>query len=331
MLRRNFLKFLGLSSGSVLMSTSCNNKLDAKKNTLDEFGTIDNKPVIVSTWKHGLEANEAAWTVIDQGGSALDAVEKGVMVTESDPKNTSVGIGGTPDRDGNVTLDACIMNHEGDCGAVAFLKEIENPIAVARLVMEKTPHVMLVGKGAQEFAVQQGFKRKNLLTESSRKAWEEWKKVEEYTTPINIENHDTISMLAIDKDGNMSGACTTSGLGYKMHGRVGDSPIIGASLFVDNEVGGACATGVGEMVIRVVGSHLVVELMRQGYKPELACKMAVERIISKHKSVKGMQVGFLALNKNGESGGYAIYEGFNFAKHTKSGNELIDTPFFHKW
>jgi len=334
MIRRNFLKFLGLTSGTSLLGISCTTDSNTEKKLVESKNTNTAppiKPVIVSTWKHGIEANAAAWSILKEGGSSLDAVEKGVMVTESDPTNTSVGIGGTPDRDGNVTLDACIMNHEGDCGAVAFLQEIENPIAVARLVMEKTPHVMLVGKGAQEFAFQQGFKPKNLLTESSKKAWIKWKETSNYTTPVNIENHDTISMLAIDKDGNMSGACTTSGLGYKMHGRVGDSPIIGASLFVDNEIGGACATGVGEMVIRVVGSHLVVELMRQGHSPQAACKLAVERIISKHKSVEGQQVGFLALNKKGEAGGYAIYNGFNYALRTEEKDELIDTEFVQKW
>ena len=333
MIRRNFLKFLGLSGGVSLLGGSCSNPKDSNKE-ISESETPQPKPIkpiVVSTWKHGMEANAEAWRILEEGGTALDAVEKGVMVTESDETNTSVGIGGTPDRDGNVTLDACIMDHEGNCGSVAFLKEIEHPISVARLVMEKTPHVMLVGQGAQEFAVQQGFERKNLLTESGKKAWLEWQKTSNYTTPVNIENHDTISMLAIDKEGNMSGACTTSGMGYKMHGRVGDSPIIGAALFVDNEVGGACATGVGEMVIRTVGSFLVVELMRQGHSPQAACKMAVDRIIAKHKSVEGMQVGFLALNKNGEAGGYAIYNGFNYALRTAEKNELIDTESDRKW
>ena len=332
MIRRKFLKLLGLT-GSGFFALSCNNEsIDSSERDENKSkSTRPVKPIVISTWKHGIEANIGAWSVLNKGGNSLDAVEKGVRITESDPDNSSVGIGGTPDRDGNVTLDACIMNHEGDCGAVAFLKEIEKPISVARLVMEKTPHVLLSGKRAQEFALQQGFEKKNLLTDSSIKAWEKWKKEKNYTPEVNIENHDTISMLAIDKEGNMSGACTTSGLAYKMHGRVGDSPIIGASLFVDNEVGGACATGVGEMVIRVVGSHLVVELMRQGYSPQKACEMAVDRIIKKHKSVKGMQVGFLAMNMNGECGAHSIYKGFNYAKHTDKKNELIDSSFIHEW
>lgn len=331
--RRNFLKLLGLTSTTNLFGFSCSNQgasLDENNKTMHTT-TTPIKPIVISTWSHGKEANVAAWEILEKGGSALDAVEKGVMVTESDPNNTSVGLGGAPDRDGHVTLDACIMDHEGNCGSVAFLQEIENPIAVARLVMEKTPHVMLVGKGAQDFALQQGFKKTNLLTEASKEAWLEWKKTSKYNTPVNIENHDTISMLAIDQDGNISGACTTSGMAYKMHGRVGDSPIIGASLFVDNEVGAACATGVGEMVIRVVGSHLVVELMRQGHSPQAACKMAVERIIAKHKSIEGMQVGFLALNKKGEVGAYAIYNGFNYALRTKDKEALIDSEFTRKW
>lgn len=332
MIRRNFLKLLGLGSAG-LFNTSCTNDSPNAQPTTNKTPTPSTpiQPIVVATWEHGTEANEAAWAILEKGGSSLDAVEKGVMVTESDPTNTSVGIGGTPDRDGNVTLDACIMDHEGNCGSVACLKEIENPIAVARLVMEKTPHVMLVGQGAQEFALAQGFERKNLLTEKSKAAWLKWKEKGNYTTPVNIENHDTISMIAIDKEGNMSGACTTSGMGYKMHGRVGDSPIIGASLFIDNEIGGACATGVGEMVIRVVGSHLVVELMRQGHSPQAACKMAVDRIISKHKSVKDQQVAFLAMNKQGEVGAYSIYEGFNYAVKSNDSEDLIDAVFDREW
>lgn len=291
----------------------------------------DKAPVVISTWNHGIAANAAAWTILQKGGGALEAVEKGVRVTESDPENSSVGLGGFPDRDGIVTLDACIMNAEGDCGAVACLQNIENPISVARKVMEETPHVMLVGQGAYEFALEKGFPHQDLLTEKSRQAWQEWLKEAKYEPVINRENHDTIGMLALDAEGNLSGACTTSGMAWKMHGRVGDSPIIGAGLFVDNEVGAACATGVGEAVIRVAGSHLVVELMRQGKSPEEACRLAVERIVKKHKDLKNLQVGFLALNKAGESGGYAVYEGFNFAR-TRNGEEgMVDTGFKLKW
>lgn len=283
------------------------------------------KPIVISTWNHGLPANEAAWKILTAQGRSLDAVEKGVMVAEADPKINSVGYGGFPDRDGKVTLDACIMDEQGNCGSVAFLQHIKHPISVARMVMEKTPHVMLAGEGALQFALANGFKKENLLTKEAEKAWKEWMKTAKYKPIVNVENHDTISMLAIDNAGNMSGACTTSGMAWKMHGRVGDSPIIGASLYVDNEIGGACATGVGEAVIKIVGSHLVVELMRQGNTPEQACKMAVDRILKRYKDITDLQVGFLAMNKNGEYGAYAIHPGFNFAVHNGTSNQLIDS------
>lgn len=289
------------------------------------------KPVVISTWNHGLDANKEAFKLLSSGKSALDAVEAGVRVTESDPENMSVGIGGMPDRDGNVTLDACIMDHEGNCGGVAFLQDIENPISVARKVMEDTPHVLIVGEGAKRFAIEKGFKEVNLLTDKAKEKWQEWLKTSQYKPIVNIENHDTIGMIAQDANGNISGACTTSGMAYKIHGRVGDSPIIGAGLYVDNEIGGACATGVGEMVIRTVGSHLVVELMRQGHEPEVACKMAVDRIISKHKNLENMQVGFLALRKDGKVGGYSIYNGFNFAYTTAEDHEMKDVKFDRSW
>lgn len=288
------------------------------------------KPVVISTWNHGFAANEAAWKILSAGGRALDAVEKGVMVSEADPKSNSVGLGGLPDRDGRVTLDACIMNEFGQCGSVACIEHIVHPISVARMVMEKTPHVMLVGEGALTFALNNGFKKENLLTPESEKAWKEWLKTSLYKPIINIENHDTIGMVAIDEKGNLSGSCTTSGLAYKMHGRVGDSPIIGAGLYVDNEVGAACATGLGETVIRQCGSFLVVELMRNGMSPTEACKVAVERIIKQEKNVKDLQVGFLAINKNGETGSYAIHRGFNYALYDQDGNRMIDSDFATK-
>lgn len=259
----------------------------------------------------------------------MDAVEKGVMNSENDFKNQSVGLGGIPDRDGHVTLDACIMDEKGNCGSVCFLDHIKHPISVARLVMEKTPHVILVGEGAQKFAVDNGFVLEKFdRTPESDLAWKEWLKKSEYTPISNFENHDTIGMLAIDKAGNLSGSCTTSGLGYKMHGRVGDSPIIGAGLFVDNEVGAACATGTGEEVIRICGSHTVVEMMRAGHTPEEACKIAVERIAKSPKNIKEMQIGFLALNKHGEFGSYALQKGFNYAVQSPEiNNELQDSKY----
>jgi N4-(beta-N-acetylglucosaminyl)-L-asparaginase len=284
------------------------------------------KPIVVSTWEHGLDANKAAWAVLSKNGRALDAVEMGVKVSEADPKINTVGYGGYPDRDGRVTLDACLMDENSNCGSVAFLEHIMHPISVARLVMEKTPHVMLVGEGALDFALKNGFKKENLLTPEAEKAWKEWLKEAKYEPIINFENrHDTIGMLALDASGNLSGACTTSGMAWKMHGRVGDSPIIGAGLYVDNEVGAACATGVGEAVVRTVGSHLVVELMRQGKSPEKACKAAVERIMQRFKGFEKIQVGFLALNKKGEYGAYCIQKGFNYAVYSQSiNNQLFD-------
>ncbi len=286
-----------------------------------------NKPVVVSTWEHGLPANEAAWEILAQGGRALDAVEAGVRVVESDPATQTVGYGGRPDRNGHVTLDACIMDERSDCGSVAFLQHIMNPISVARMVMERTPHVMLVGQGALDFALANGFQEENLLTPQAEQAWREWleKQPGEVKAEINVENHDTIGLLALDEDGNLSGACTTSGAAWKLHGRVGDSPLIGAGLYVDNDVGGACATGWGEAVIRIVGSHLVVEFMRQGKTPEEACRLAVERVIAKNLDYQEIQVGFLALNRQGEYGSYCIQHGFDFAVYDEAGgNRMID-------
>lgn len=254
-------------------------------------------------------------------------MEAGVRVTEAED-NLSVGYGGLPDRDGHVTLDACIMDENGECGAVAFLERIKHPVSVARLVMEKTPHVLIVGEGALQFALDQGFTQEELLTERAEKAWQEWAKEAKYKPIINVENHDTIGMVALDEQGNLSGACTTSGLAYKMHGRVGDSPIIGAGLFVDNEVGAATATGMGEAIIKVCGAHLIVELMRQGNSPQDACEIAVRRI-SKQKNAKDLQIGFLALNKQGDVGAYSLQPGFNYAQYANGTNGMKDVSSFY--
>ena len=292
------------------------------------------RPIVISTWSHGMEANKAAWDVLSTKGNALDAVEQGVRVTESDLTNRSVGIGGRPDRSGHVTLDACIMNHESKCGSVACIEGIDHPVSVARKVMEETQHVMLVGEGAREFALDYGFDKVKTPIKEVKKDWKEWKKENKglFKKPeINHENHDTIGMLALDNEGNLSGSCTTSGWAYKIPGRVGDSPIIGAGLFVDNEVGAACATGMGEAIIRIAGSHTVVELMRQGLSPTQACKIAVERIISKHEDLTNLQCGFIALDKYGNHGGYSVYNGFNYALKTNDQDEMIDADFNRKW
>ncbi len=326
----NRRKFLKISAASASLATISNSIFAKALKPMEPAGY----PVVISTWGFGVEANQGAWAVLEKGGRSLDAVEAGVRIPEADMKNHTVGRAGYPDRDGHVTLDACIMDEFGNCGSVAAMEDIAHPISVARLVMEKTPHIMLVGDGATQFAVEQGFKREKLLTPESEKAWKEWLKTAKYQPVMNIENkqhmqgskynHDTIGMLALDSKGNISGACTTSGMAFKLHGRVGDSPIIGAGLFVDNEVGGATSTGVGEEVIRNVGSFLVVELMRRGYHPEDACKEAVNRIIKKKpQTAKDIQVGFLAINKKGEYGAYAIQSGFEFAVCNAQQKDLI--------
>ena len=327
--RRTFFK-LGLA-GAALSIFKPSKAAEILEETAN-FKRVPIKPIVVSTWNHGIEANKAAWKIIGSNGSALDAVEAGVKVTESDITNRSVGIGGLPDADGKVTLDACIMNEKSQCGAVAYLEGIDHPISVARAVMERTPHVMLVGKGAREFALDQGFEKIKTPVKESKKAWKEWKKEQNRKAPeINHENHDTIGMLALDIDGNLSGACTTSGWAYKMPGRVGDSPIIGAGLFVDNEVGAACATGMGEAVIRIAGSHTVVELMRQGHSPQKACEMAVDRIISKHEDLTNLQVGFIALDRFGNYGAYSVYAGFNVAVNREEEGSLVDAGYLKEW
>ncbi len=279
------------------------------------------KPIIISTWDHGARANDVGFKLLMEGADAIEAVQQGVMVVESDPDVRTVGVGGFPDRDGVVTLDACIMKGDGSCGSVAFLQDIENPIAVARKVMDITPHVMLAGAGAKKFALENGFQEVDLLTEASKRDYQNWLKRSDYKPKINIENHDTISTLAIDQNGIIAGACTTSGLSYKYHGRVGDSPIIGAGLFVDQEVGGACATGMGEEVIRTAGSAVVVELMRSGMSPQEACEAIVKRINKKSKG-RDVQIGFLALDVNGNYGAFGLRGGFTYAIRSNDINEI---------
>ena len=276
----------------------------------------------ISTWKT-TEANQKAGQMLDKGEHALDAAVAGVAIEEENPKNTTVGYGGAPDRTGKVTLDACVMNHLGDCGSVVAVENIVNVARLAKDVMEKTPHVMLSGKGAEEFAISQGYKKTDLLTDKSKKEWKEWLKDRDYRPIINIENHDTIGMLCIDKNNNLSGACTTSGLAYKMKGRVGDSPIIGSGLFIDNKIGGAVATGLGEEVVKTVGSFLVVELMRQGLSPQEACEKAVKRIVSNNSQENKFQVAYIAMNKKGEVGSYSIEPGFTYMDYLNGKNKEI--------
>jgi N4-(beta-N-acetylglucosaminyl)-L-asparaginase len=321
--RREFLKASLLGASAVALTGAAHAMPDAKG-----AGKSGVMPRVVSTWDFGVAANQAAWGVLSKGGRSLDAVEAGVMIPEADLKNHSVGRAGYPDRDGHVSLDASIMDADGSCGAVAALEHIAHPIQVARRVMERTPHVLLVGDGALQFALEQGFRKEELLTPESEAAWKEWLKTAHYQPTANSEvrdygktglpggkdNHDTIGMLAIDANGRLAGACTTSGMAWKLRGRVGDSPIIGAGLYVDGDVGGATSTGVGEEVIRNVGSFLVVELMRQGRSPQDACREAVMRIVKRRPAAsKDLQVGFLAMNRQGEVGAFAIQPGFSYA------------------
>lgn len=333
--RRSFLRLSALA-----LPFSYINKVIGK--------SAPNKPLVISTWDSGQIANASAWPVLEKGGKAVDAVEQAAIAIENDI-NCCVGLGGNPDRDGHVTLDACIMDEKANCGSVAFMERIKHPISVARKLMETTPHVFLAGEGAQQFALANGFTLESAkLSPDAEKAYTEWLKKAEYKPVINIEhlqshpkekgngpfapnrfedgsfNHDTMGTLALDANGDLSGMCTTSGMGFKMRGRVGDSPIIGAGLFVDNEIGAATSSGQGEEVIRVCGTHLVVEFMRSGLSPEEACKKAVERIIKPNpERAKTFQVGFIAVNKQGEVGAYSVQKGFNYTVTEKGGKGKV--------
>jgi N4-(beta-N-acetylglucosaminyl)-L-asparaginase len=327
--RRRFLKFPLIGIPLLLDQRVIGQKFEVRS-------TIGVKmPVVVSTWDSGTRANAAAWPVLERRGKALDAVEAAGRAAEAEP-SCCVGLDAYPDRDGNVTLDACIMDGNGDCGAVSYLERIKHPVSVARKVMETTPHVLLSGKGAQQFALENGFPLESgeLSTEAERE-WKKWLEKSEYKPVINIErqkergpmsqaaplffddgtpNHDTMGTIAIDANGGLAGMVTTSGMAFKVHGRVGDSPIIGAGLFVDNEVGAATSSGVGEEVIRICGTHTVIEQMRIGRSPEQACREAVRRIVKRDPAkAKEFQVGFVALSRRGEVGAFAIQKGFTYS------------------
>jgi N4-(beta-N-acetylglucosaminyl)-L-asparaginase len=287
-------------------------------------------PMVIATWNNQ-KATAAAWEVLAKGGRALDAVEAGARIPEADPNDTSVGYGGFPDRDGKVTLDACIMDEFGNAGSVSFLQHIMHPISVARMVMEKTPHVMLCGEGALDFALKNGFVKENLLTPVAEKAWKDWLIKSEYKPKVNWERHDTIGIVSIDSKQQIAGACTTSGMAFKLHGRVGDSPVIGAGMFSDNEVGAAAATGLGEMVLRTLGSFLVVEEMRRGKSPQKAVETVIKRIAAKYpQQAKENQIGFIALDKRGRFGGYALQAGFNYAVFQNGVNKVFEAGHLYK-
>ncbi len=324
--RRRFIK--QASMGTIAASiAACTPNTEVLQSELTEDPKSSPIPLVISTWPH-IADNQIALLAV-QEGRLLDGIEKGINNVENNPKDQSVGLGGRPDRSGIVTLDACIMDRKHRAGSVCYLKDIKNPISVARLVMEETPHVILAGDGALQFALDKGFKKENLLTDQSKSEYLEWLKTAEYKPQINVELHDTIGMLAIDERGDISGGCSTSGLGYKMQGRVGDSPIIGAGLFVDNEIGAATATGMGELVLTTLGSFLTVEFMRQGMTPTEACKAAVMRTIEKNKETyKDMQVGYIALDKFGRFGGYSIQPGFQYTVTYQDHNKVFDAQSY---
>ncbi|HMQ03146.1 MAG TPA: N(4)-(beta-N-acetylglucosaminyl)-L-asparaginase [Pyrinomonadaceae bacterium] len=297
-------------------------------------------PVVVSTWDSGIKANNAAWPILEKKGRSLDAVEAAGRASEDEP-SCCVGLQAWPDRDGRVTLDASIMEGDGGCGSVSFLERIRHPVSVARKVMETTPHVLLSGEGAQAFAVANGFPLEDgRLSPDAEKEWRKWLEKSNYKPIVNIENrsswppadaggselappyrfddgsfnHDTMATVALDSCGKMAGMVTTSGMAFKMRGRVGDSPIIGAGMFVDNEAGAAVSSGVGEEVIRICGTHTVVEQMRMGRTPEQACREAVRRIVKRDPAkARELQVGFLAISKKGEIGAFAVQKGFTYS------------------
>ena len=324
--RRKFIKSSALLLGMGLLDwkQSLSENLSLKPNM-----TPINQNLLISTWDFGLAANQEGAKILENGGSALDAVEAGAKVPEADPLINSVGKGGLPDEIGKVSLDACIMDEKGNCGSVMFLEHILHPVSVAKLVMTDTPHVYLAGEGALQFALSKGFKKENLLTETAKKDYEKWKD-EHKALKIDKNNHDTIGILGMDSKGNLSGACTTSGLAWKMHGRVGDSPIIGAGLYVDNEVGAATATGKGEAMVKVCASFLIVELMRNGKSPQEAVEITMKRIIDKNPDYKDFQVGLLAINKKGEHGAYGLHVNFKYALYKYGKHEVLDADYYNK-
>jgi N4-(beta-N-acetylglucosaminyl)-L-asparaginase len=282
----------------------------------------ENVPVVISTWPFGMAANVAAWQLLSGGKPALDAIEVGITHCENDTSVDSVGWGGLPDSAGEVTLDASIMDDTGRCGAVACLHRVRNAIRVARMVMELTPHVMLAGESATRFAIDHGLSQTNLLAPSAGKAFDDWR----HRDDVPQDTHDTIGMLAIDATGRMAGGCSTSGLAYKLPGRVGDSPIIGAGLYVNPGVGSAAATGKGEEVIKVCGSYAVVENMRRGMEPREAIADVLKEIARRHNGQVDADVSFIALRADGAYAGLTLRAktNFQYAVISNGGKRLIN-------
>lgn len=283
-------------------------------------------PIVISTWRFGLAANQPAWDVLKSGGSALDAVVRGVEVVERDPRVRSVGYGGYPNAAGEVEVDAAVVDGRTlGYGAVAGLKHIATPTAVARRVMEKTDHVFLVGEGALQFARTQGFEECEMLTAHGRKAWEAWKRGQAESP---ADGHDTIGMIALDQRGNLAAACTTSGAAFKLPGRVGDSPLIGSGLYADNDAGAATATGRGEEIVRTCGSYAIVEHMRRGKSPQQACEAVVQQLVARVPAAHPHQMAYIALDERGNWGSAAARSGFFAAVTNNAENHLCESRYF---
>ncbi len=282
-------------------------------------------PVILSTWNFGLQANEAGWDVLNSDGNALDAVEIAANVVENDPEVTSVGYGGYPNELGVVQLDSAVIDGKtGRMGSVGALEGIKNPASVARKILEENKHIYLMGEGAKRFALQHGFQEENLLTEGCVKWYAEQLGKQEN------RGHDTIGILSLDIQGDMAVACTTSGLSMKWHGRVGDSPIIGSGLYLDQEVGGAVGTGVGERAIEVCGAFAIVEFMREGLSPQQACEKLIQRVVKRNQPHIDFQLAFIAMNPEGDTGAAAIKEGFEYAEFAEGKNLLKPGAIYGK-
>lgn len=314
------------------------------------------RPLLVAS-ANGLLALDTGIAILKEGGAAarLDAIVESVAIVEADPKDDSVGYGGLPNADGEVELDCSIMDGPSyRAGAVGALKHIKHPSRVARLVMERTGRILIVGEGALRFAVAHGFRKEDLLTEASREKWLRWKEqmsdIDDWGPPKKSEvpvyeappprpqadldpatwdekRWGTINCLAVDSAGDMAGITTTSGLAFKIPGRLGDSPLIGCGVYVDNDIGAAGSTGVGEECIKVVGAHTVVEYMRQGLHPRDAALAAIKRIVARHGTGITWNVNFYAVNKAGQHGGAAIQSGSKYAVHDGTSGRLVDSAW----
>ncbi len=289
--------------------------------------------LVLSTWHFGKTANRAAWEALMRpGAQALDAVEAGCRAVEADPEVTSVGYGGIPDAAGDVTLDAVIMESPARCGGVAYLRGFPHPISVARRVMEKTPHVLLVGAGAEDFARREGFTPQELLTPAAKERWEQYRRDRGRGRPAEhgaserdsaTAGHDTVGVLVRSADGRLAGGCSTSGLAFKLPGRVGDSPIVGHGLYVDPDVGAAVGTGHGELISRVCGTFLIIEEMRRGTAPLAAIETTLQRIARACRPLPQQQAAFLAVTPDGRWAAGSLRPGFQAALRTDALDTLL--------